>query len=895
MTKWITRTYRSYVTMMSAYLFSLSRILVLTVLTVLLTRCPALADERGDLAYTVRPPGVVIDHMPAKDRRYVGSPSIAILPNGRYVASHDIFGPGSTYSRSRVFESTDRGKSWHRIAEIDDAFWSTLFVHRGDLYLIGTTKRYGNAVIRRSEDGGHTWTTPTGPETGLLLSDGGYHCAPQPVLKHQGRIWRAMEDNRGGQGWGKHFRAIMMSAPLDADLLDRNNWTRSNALAGNEQWLDGQFNGWLEGNAVAAPDGHVVNILRVDVPTGRGRAAITNISEDGKTVSFDPETGFIDMPGGSTKFTIRFDEKSEYYWSLANHIPERHVGEGRKPGSIRNTLALVRTKDLRDWELRAIVAYHPDVKDHGFQYPDWQFDGDDVVAVSRTAYDDGLGGAHNYHDANFMTFHRIDDFRTARGTKLAPISRVERETSRRASKSDDAEPSRPNVLFISVDDLRVQLGCYGNPSVQSPNIDRLAEQGTLFRRAYCQQSVCNPSRASVLTGLRPDTLGVWDLRTHFRETRPNVVTLPQLFKQNGYHAQNIGKMFHNYRQDEFKGDAPSWSVPAKLHYGSHYADDKVQVDGDPPPNMATLDKTECRDVPDDAYLDGRVAAEAVKALRRVKDRPFFLAVGFWKPHLPFNAPKKYWDLYERANVKLPPNPDPPVGVPSIALQNYRIDSKENLTDDDVRELRHGHHAAISYLDAQVGKVLNELDRLELRDETIIVLWSDHGLHLGEHGLWSKTTCFELDAGVPLIISTPDHQGGQRTDALVELLDLYPTLADLCGLAAPADLEGVSLRPVLKDPGGTVKSAAFSQHPRPPYGRGKDPEIMGYSIRSDRYRYNEWLDFKTGRLVARELYDHANDPRETINLASGDGNTAVIRRLANQMDQSLDRVTSPPGR
>ena len=201
---------------------------------------------------------------------------------------------------------------------------------------------------------------------------------------------------------------------------------------------------------------------------------------------------------------------------------------------------------------------------------------------------------------------------------------------------------RPNVLFIAVDDLRVELGCYGHTMVKSPNIDRLAERGTLFTRAYCQQALCNPSRASVLTGLRPDTLGVWNLHTHFREKRPDIITLPQLFMQHGYHAQNIGKMFHNYRQDKFEGDPVSWSVPAKLHYGSHYVDDKVQVDGDPPKNLAILDKTECRDVPDEAYLDGRVAAEAVKALRQLKDRHFFLAVGFWKPHLPFNAPKKYW-------------------------------------------------------------------------------------------------------------------------------------------------------------------------------------------------------------------------------------------------------------
>ena len=978
-------------------------------------------EVRADHTYTESPPGVVIDHIPAKDGRYVGSPSIAILPDGRYVASHDIFGPKSEFSRTPVFESTDRGATWRQIAEIDGAFWSTLFVHHNSLYLMGASKRYGDTVIRRSDDGGRTWTTPKDAKSGVLQSGGGYHCAPQPVLVHKGRIWRAMEDNRGGKGWGKHFRAMMLSAPVDSDLLDAANWTVSNALARDLKWLDGKFNGWLEGNAVAAPDGHVVNILRVDVPSGYGKAAIIDISDDGKTATFDPATGFIDMPGGSTKFTIRFDPVSKSYWSLANSIPERHVDQGRAPGGIRNTLALVRSKDLRQWELRAILAYHYDVKYHGFQYPDWQFDGDDIVGVSRTAYDDGLGGAHNFHDANFLTFHRVRDFRNAKATELPPLpppkkitaecddfsvtainiqiatftengtafgnrkyvwknvpkrfagwsyaqtdggmsavievlakrdatlfvatapKHVDLEThgwtlvpdstfnytdggktklnvyskpvkagqtvaipqfgwtgglllippdaksTGQSSASAVTPQGRPNVLFIAVDDLRVELGCYGDTLAKSPNIDGLAKRGTLFNRAYCQQSLCNPSRASTLTGLRPDTLGIWDLPTHFRQKRPDVVTLPQLFKQHGYHTQNIGKVFHNYRQDDFKGDAASWSVPAMLHYGSHYVDDKVQVEGEPPPNLATLDKTECRDVPDEAYLDGRVAAKAIEALQQIKDSPFFLAVGFWKPHLPFNAPKKYWDLYDRSEVELPPNPKPPVDVPPIALQDYKIDSKKHLTDDDVRELRHGHYAAISYLDAQVGKVLRELDRLGLRDKTIVVFWSDHGLHVGEHGLWSKTTCFELDCHVPLIIATPDHKGSQRTDALVELLDLYPTLADLCGLPAPADLEGVSLRPVLENPNTLVKSAAISQHPRPPYCRGADPQVMGYSIRADRYRYNEWRDFKTGKVVARELYDHANDPRETVNLASRSENAEILRRLVKQMDTCLIRA------
>jgi iduronate 2-sulfatase len=452
-----------------------------------------------------------------------------------------------------------------------------------------------------------------------------------------------------------------------------------------------------------------------------------------------------------------------------------------------------------------------------------------------------------------------------------------------------ASARQTNVLFIAVDDLRVELGCYRDRHVLSPHIDRLASQGTLFTRAYCQQTVCNPSRASVLTGLRPDTLRVWDLPTHFRQNKPDIVTLPQLFKQNGYHAQGIGKIFHNWRQDDYRGDARSWSVPAVLHYNSHY-NDKPLVAGELSPDWSTLTKTECRDVPDDAYFDGRVADEAIRALRGLGEQPFFLAVGFWKPHLPFNAPKKYWDLYDRAATPIPTNLRPPVDVPEIALTEYAIDGKKkHLDTDDLRELHHGHLAAISYLDAQIGRVLDALETQGLRRNTAIVFWSDHGLHLGEHGLWSKTTVFDLDARVPLIIATPEHEGGQRTDALVELLDLYPTLADLCGLQTPHTLEGVSLRPLLDDPRATVKPVALTQAPRPNYPRGKRPQVMGYSIRSNHFRYTEWRDFLTDRVQACELYDHRRDPAESVNVASDRRYADDVERLAEQLRETIDTL------
>jgi iduronate 2-sulfatase len=454
---------------------------------------------------------------------------------------------------------------------------------------------------------------------------------------------------------------------------------------------------------------------------------------------------------------------------------------------------------------------------------------------------------------------------------------------------------KPNVLFIAIDDLRADLACYGNPQIISPNIDALATSGTLFNRAYCQQAVCNPSRSSMLTGLRLDTLNIWDLPTHFRQRRPNAITLPQMFLNNGYHTQCIGKIFHNWRQDDYKGDRVSWSVPEMMHYNSH-GNDKAIVAGELPPDLSNVPKCEIRNVPDNAYFDGRVAEHAIKALREVQNRPFFLAVGFWKPHSHFNAPKKYWDLYDPADVQLPVNQLPPTAVPAIALhdsreilRSYANSPNQYPTDHQSREMRRGYYANISYMDAQVGKVISELDRLELRGNTVIVLWSDHGFHLGEKGLWAKTSNFELDARVPLIISTPQYNTSQRTNSLVELLDIYPTLADLCNLQSPPDLAGESLVSILKDPRSTVKDLALTQHCRPAYPvQGADPEAIGYSIRTDRYRYTEWRQFQSGQVLARELYDHQRDPHETANVISKSS-----LRLRNKLAGALQTLVHSP--
>jgi iduronate 2-sulfatase len=459
---------------------------------------------------------------------------------------------------------------------------------------------------------------------------------------------------------------------------------------------------------------------------------------------------------------------------------------------------------------------------------------------------------------------------------------------------------RLSVLFIAVDDMNCSLGCYGNTDVSSPHIDALAQRGVLFERAYCQQAVCNPSRASVMTGLRPDTVKVWDLRADFRDAAPDAVTLPQLFKQNDYHTQNIGKIFHNTGD---LNDEPSWSVPSVMHEGRH--SDDYQLPGNRLGERAGKGPYfERGDLPDEAYLDGRIANAAIDVLKRFRgggnpvssgnrasEQSLFLAVGFWRPHLPFLAPEPYWERYDAASLTLPAGWTPPKNVPEIALHDSRelfgyLGVDRDNVDDLRRRLWHGYYAGISYVDAQIGRVVQALDESGLANRTVIVLWSDHGFHLGQHDLWCKTSCFELDARVPLIIVPPNSQhAGSRTRAIVELLDLYPTLVELCGLEPPASLEGRSLVPLLEDPEVEWPHAALTQHPRPAYYKDQ-PEAMGYSLRTDRYRYTEWRDWRSGEIVARELYDHETDPDETINVADSRNRSAAVTGLHRRLGEAV---------
>lgn len=356
-------------------------------------------------------PGMVIDHSPASSGQFIGSPSLVILTNGDYLASHDFFGPKSGCARSGttvIYKSSDHGLTWRETARLSGAFWSNLFLHDGAVYLMGVNHEYGDIVIRRSDNGGINWTMPKNARTGQLTDNGKYHTAPVPVVEHAGKLWRAFEDASDGTVWGKRFRAGVFSAPAGSDLLNATNWMFSEFLSRDSVWLDGHFNGWLEGNVVVAPSAQVVDVLRVDTPDFPERAAIVQVTEDGRGMRFSPTNGIIEFPGGAKKFTIRFDAKSQYYWSLAS-VASPDGGE--VPGGIRNLLALIRSCDLRHWEIRATLLQNGDIYRHGFQYADWQVEGNDLIAVVRTAFDDEHGGAHNYHDSNFMIFCRWSHFR----------------------------------------------------------------------------------------------------------------------------------------------------------------------------------------------------------------------------------------------------------------------------------------------------------------------------------------------------------------------------------------------------------------------------------------------------------------------------------------------------
>jgi len=445
-----------------------------------------------------------------------------------------------------------------------------------------------------------------------------------------------------------------------------------------------------------------------------------------------------------------------------------------------------------------------------------------------------------------------------------------------------AETKPLNVLFIAVDDLRPEANAAGSALIKTPNLDRIAARGTTFDRAYCQQAVCSPSRSSLMTGRRPDATRVWDLATHFRTALPDAVTVAQHFKNQGYHSQGMGKIFHGGFDD-----APSWSVPWQTpkapQYGSAEAM-KLQTTNVDQKGRGRGPAYESADVPDDTFVDGKTSRLAAQTLAELKQRgkPFFLAIGMAKPHLPFVAPKKYWDLYDPAKIYVPAFQKLPAGAPEFVghnnseLKSYAdIPNSGEISDALARRLRHGYYAAISYMDAQVGLLLDALEKEGLAQNTVVVLWGDHGWQLGEHGLWHKHTNFEVAVRAPLLISVPGQKAaGRRSASLAEFIDLYPTLADICGLPVPKELEGVSLRPVLDDPAAKVRPVAISQYPRNDSGKS----LMGYSIRDDRWRLTLWRDRADNSIHSTELYDEVGDPHETVNVAAKPEHAEVVARL-----------------
>jgi iduronate 2-sulfatase len=467
---------------------------------------------------------------------------------------------------------------------------------------------------------------------------------------------------------------------------------------------------------------------------------------------------------------------------------------------------------------------------------------------------------------------------------------------------------RPNVLLICVDDLKPLLGCYGEPIVKSPNIDRLAARGLRFDRAYCNQAVCAPSRNALLTGLRPQSLGIYDLGTNFRKAAPNAVTLPQHFKAHGYRTEGLGKIFHVGHGNH--DDATSWSVPHWHAEVVAYAlpknrprrgltREEALFTNVPAERASTLPRGaayEAADVPDVAYPDGRIADEAIRRLKRAAKKPhppFFLAVGFAKPHLPFCAPKKYWDRYDRDSFPLPALRRPPRGAPPYAptnwaeLRNYsNIPDKGDLPDDVQRALIHGYHAAVSYVDAQIGRLIETLDEVGLANNTIVVLWGDHGWHLGDHGMWCKHTNYEQAARIPLIVVVPGMKtSGAATSSLVESVDLYPTLCELAELPVPHNLDGASFASLIDDPSADTKDAVHHVYPR--------GERLGRAVRTTRYRLVEWKRPGARSDSAEiELYDYETDPAETKNLAAQKPDVvAELRAVLNRQPEAKPQWTA----
>lgn len=460
--------------------------------------------------------------------------------------------------------------------------------------------------------------------------------------------------------------------------------------------------------------------------------------------------------------------------------------------------------------------------------------------------------------------------------------------SQSAKRDDQDFPKKKyNILFIASDDLNNDMECYGFSLVKTPNLNRLVKRGIRFDRAYNQYPLCNPSRASLLTGYRPDVTGVYNLQKDFRETLPNAITLPQLFMNNGYHSARVGKIYHYGVPNDIgtngKDDAASWNERINPRGRDKAEEDKL-TNYTPNRGLGSTLSFLAAGGTDEEQTDGMITAEAIKIMEKNKEQPFFLAVGFFRPHCPYVAPKKYFELYPLEKITLPKQ-DAKDWNDKPEAAKFTIPLNWGLDESKLKEALRAYYATITFMDAQVGKLLDALDRLKLTDNTIIVFWSDHGYNVGQHGQWMKQSLFENSARVPLIISVPGSITGKSSARTVELLDIYPTLAELCGLTSPPGLQGKSLVPLLKKPDANWDRAAYTQVTRIIGGQ----MIMGRSVRTERWRYTEWDEGKQGV----ELYDHNKDPDEFINLAKDINYAGEVKKLSSLLkNNSSDALFAP---
>ncbi len=451
-----------------------------------------------------------------------------------------------------------------------------------------------------------------------------------------------------------------------------------------------------------------------------------------------------------------------------------------------------------------------------------------------------------------------------------------------------AQKEKPNVLVFYVDDLRAELGCYGSETAITPNIDKLASEGVQFNKAYVQQAICAPSRMSTLTGLRPETLGIYSIFTPLRKVHKEVVSMPQLFKKNGYKTVSIGKVYHHSSDDKkewstyFPKEANSYIKPENIALLK-----RLKAEGIKPFKGPAYEDA---DVVDEAYKDGRVSKYAIETLHKIKDDKFLMFVGLSKPHLPFNAPKKYWDLHDKSKFKIPSR-NKPEGMYRLALSKWGelkgyhgIPKKGDLDDELTRKLIHGYHASVSFIDAQVGKVMQTLEELDLRKNTMVIFMSDHGYKIGEYGAWCKHSNVEIDVRVPLIISRETNykkrKTGKTSGALVENVDIFPTIVDLCGLESPK-LEGKSIVPLLNKPNKKWDEVATSV-----YARGK--KIMGVTATDGKWRYTEWRNSITHEILEAELYEHKNSLLSFVNLYGNKKYEKVEQRMKILLETKFPR-------